>query len=115
MPKPPPTSSTTTRTFSGGMPSRVAQRVARARGHLARQPQRQPVGRGVVGRERAARLHRRRREALIDEVERDDMRGLGEGGVSRRGVAVPHLRGDVAGRGRPDQRRARRRSPAQRR
>ena len=31
---------------------------------------------------------------------------VGEGGIGGRGVAVLHLRGDVAGRGGPDQRRA---------
>ncbi len=74
MPKPPPTSPTTTRIFSVGRPSTLAQRVARAGRHLAGQTQRQPVGRRVVARQRAARLHRRRRQALVDEVERDDMR-----------------------------------------
>jgi hypothetical protein len=36
------------------------------------------------------------------------MGGPGEGRVGGRGVAMFHLRGDVAGRRRPDQRRARR-------
>ena len=39
------------------------------------------VGNGV------ARLHRVRHDAVVDEIERGDVRGLGEGGVGRLGVA----------------------------
>ncbi len=91
----------------GRQAEQIAQRVARAGGHLAREAQRQPVARGIVIAERAARLHRRRRQALVDEVERDDMRRLGEGGIRRRLVAVLHLRRDVAGGVGPDERGAR--------
>ena len=44
---------------------------------------------------------------VVDEVERDDMRGARECAVHCRDVAMPDFRGDVAGRRRPDQRRAR--------
>ena len=85
---------------------RAAERIACPGGHLAGEAQRQPIARRVVAGERAARLHRRWRQPLIDEVERDDMGGGFEGGIGRGSVAVPHLRHDIASRRRPDERRA---------
>ena len=48
-----------------------------------------------------------RRDALVDEVERDDVRGARERRVGGGAIAVAHLAGDVVGR-------LRRRPPARR-
>ena len=85
---------------------RAGNAVAGAGRRLARQAQRHAIGFGVIVRERAARLHRGGDQPLVDQVQRHDMRGRSERGLARRGIAVHHLRGDVAGGGRPDQRRA---------
>ena len=90
----------------GGETERAAEGVAGAGGHLAGEAQRQAVGCAVIGGEGAARLHGCGGEALVDEVEGDDVGGGGEGGVEGGGVAVLHLGGDVAGGGGPDERRA---------
>ena len=45
----------------------------------------------------AARLKRDRRDALVDDVDRDPDRGPRECSVSGRGIAVAHLGGDVVG------------------
>ena len=49
---------------------------------------------------------RERDHALVDDVERDHVAGLGEGRGRGLGVAVAHLGGDVAGGLVADQRRA---------
>ena len=85
---------------------RAGKSVAGAGRHLAGQAQRDAFGAAVVTGQRATRLHRRGRKPLVGQVEADDMRGRGERGIARSGVAVLHLSGDVAGGGRPDQRRA---------
>ncbi|MGY4315474.1 hypothetical protein ACVWW1_004801 [Bradyrhizobium sp. JR3.5] len=54
-----------------------------------------------------ARLHRRRHQALADQVERHLVRGVGEGFLDLGGVAIAHRSHDVVGRLRPDRRRAR--------
>ena len=86
----------------------VAQRVAQAGRRLAAHAQRDATARGVVAREQRARLDRARREPLVDEVERDHVRGVRERLGRRGNVAVADFRGDVVRRRRPHQRRARR-------
>ena len=73
----------------------AGQRVAGARRHLAGQAHGDAAG--IEGAERAARLHRRGGQALVDDVDSDGVGGAGEGGVRGGGVAVLHLGGDVAG------------------
>ena len=53
---------------------------------------------GVVVADRAARLHRRRGDAVDDEFLLDDMVGLGEGGVGRGLVADQFDEADIVGR-----------------
>src|SRR6266536_1929396 len=75
MPKPPPTSPTSTRTMSVGIPSTSAA---------------------------SARLQRTRCDPLIDEIERDGVRRLGERGGAGFRIAVTDLAGNVPGRCGPD-------------
>ena len=55
--------------------------------------------------ERGARFHRRGNQALVFEVQRDDVSGFGESSVAGGRIAVLHAGGDVAGGCWPDQRR----------
>ncbi len=82
----------------------LGELVAQARRRLATDPQRDASGRRVETRQRGARLDRTGRQALVDEFEFDHVRRLRKGGVALHGIAVARLAGEVAGRGRPDQR-----------
>ncbi len=107
IPKPPPTSPTSTRTLSCAMPSTASHSASRRPvGVWLRGAKRDASARGVVAREQRARLDRARRQPLIDEVERDDVRGVREGLGGRGDVAMADLRRDVAGGRRPHLRRA---------
>ena len=83
-----------------------ADLVARAGRRLGAHRHRDAVGPGIVGGDHHPRLHRDRRQALVDDVERDDMRRGGEGGIGHGAVAVLRLRHDIAGGSRPHLRRA---------
>jgi hypothetical protein len=83
---------------------RVGQAGAHAGGHLAGQAHRQPPV--VDPGQHAARLHRRRRHALVHQVQRDVVRRTGKGRGRGCDVAVAHLGADVVGRTVPQHRRA---------
>jgi hypothetical protein len=74
-----------------------AHGIAHARGHLRAHADREAIGLGVVRGEHRARLDGEGDHALVDDVERDHVAGLGEGGGRGLAAAVPHLGGDVAG------------------
>ena len=59
-------------------------------------PERVALAAAIVRADRSARLYGARREAIVDELERCDMGGGGEGGLDRLGVAEPPIVGDVA-------------------
>ena len=82
-----------------------AQRVAKTRRHLAACRDRDPIGRSVVAREQRARFDRTRRDALVDNIQRNDMGGATERSLRCRGAAVSRFRRDVVGRLVPDARR----------
>ena len=88
--------------------------VAGPRRHLRAHADGDAVGAAIVFRHHHARLHRDRREALVHQVERDDMRAPSR----RRPRSRPHRRSASRRRccrcRRPDQRRARRRGGAAR-
>jgi hypothetical protein len=72
--------------------------VAHRRGHLAGQRDGEPpAGRVGLG-EHDTRLHRGRRQALVDDVQRHHVRRALERRIGRGGVAVLHFRGDVVRR-----------------
>ena len=75
-------------------------------GRLRLRVQQQPAGALFDFRNGRARLHRRRRQPLADEVERDDVLCLGENLLDLVGVAIAHRRHDIVGCGRPHHRRA---------
>ena len=65
---------------------------------LARGVERVVAGRQLVVADRGARLHRVRHEAVVDEVELGDVRGLGEGGIDGGLVAQLPVVAEVVGR-----------------
>ena len=79
---------------------------------LAAQHEVEAVRRGVVPADGGARLDRGGVQALVHQVERDDVGGAGEGGFHRGAVAALEAEGLVARRLFPDLRRAR--APARR-
>ena len=80
----------------------VNQTKTNAAGHLAAQTQRQAALFDIG--QHAARLHRHRRHALVDDVQRHAVRGSGKRGFGGLGVAMLHLGRDVVRRGRPHSR-----------
>ena len=75
-----------------------AGETCRDRGrHLVADSNRQPPRCRVERGDGAARLHRHRRNALVDEVELDADGGARERGRRLLGIAVAHLGGDVVG------------------
>ena len=74
---------------------------------LAGGPQRVLPGRALVLADRGARLHRIADEAIVDEADARDMRGIGEGRVGRGLVADIPLEAEIARHVVVDQRRAR--------
>jgi hypothetical protein len=64
------------------------------------------AGRAVVFADRGARLHRVGDEPVVDEVELDDARRLADRCLDRGGIAELPVVADIAGRLRPDLRRA---------
>ena len=64
---------------------------------LAGDVQRVAAALGVEPADGAARLHRADDDAMIVELEGDDMRGLGEGGVGAGGIAGMPVDADIAG------------------
>ncbi len=76
----------------------LGQGVAHAGGHLAADAHRQPLRTGVVAGGDAARLDRRRRQALVGEREARAVGGATEGLVGGLRIAMAHLRGHVVGR-----------------
>jgi hypothetical protein len=73
---------------------------------LAAQHEVEAVRRGVVPADGGARLDGRGVQALVHQIERDDVRGAGEGGFHSRAVAALEAEGLVARRLLPDLRRA---------
>ena len=63
---------------------------------LARRKKRVVAGGAVEFADRGARLHRVRNETVVDEVELDDARGLGEGGIDRGEVAEAPVVTEIA-------------------
>ena len=80
----------------------VAGRARRLRLHM----QDQPAGFLLDLGDGRARLHRGGNQPLADQIERDGMRGAGEGGFDLGGVAIAHGGDDVVGRLGPHHRRA---------
>ena len=77
---------------------RIADRIARARGHLGAQVNRQaPAGRVKAG-QHGTRLQRERGHALVRHVQRHHVRCPGKGGRRGLGIAVAHFGRDVVGR-----------------
>ena len=98
---------------SGGSPMHCARFCLQHKGALRGAGQDEPVGLAVVARQRAARLHRRHDDALVDQTDPRDMRGAGEsrrrpGALGRRPEPVPVER-DIARRLGPELRRLRQR------
>ena len=94
-PKPPPTSGAITRSLcSGAMPTKAEITSRATCGFWRRVPEREALAAGVVFGDRRARLHRVRHQAIVDEVERGDVRGRLEGRIGRRLIAeVPVVDG----------------------
>ena len=79
MPKPPPTSGAVTWMRSAGRSKhRLGELVADAVDALAGQQQIETAGCRVVAADRRPRLDRRRHEAVVDELDLDDVRRAGE-------------------------------------
>ncbi len=78
--------------------NRVGELVAESRRSLAAHEHRQTTARVVVGGERRARLDRAVRDALVDEIERDDVLRALERRRCGGGIAVAGLARDVVGR-----------------
>src|SRR5437763_3282665 len=74
---------------------------------LAGRVERMLAGRAVVFADRGARLHRIGDEAVVDQVELDDLGGLADCGLHRGGIAQMPIVADIARRLRPDLRRTR--------
>ncbi len=107
MPNAPPTSPVTTSSRSGGMwKICFGKAVADEEHALARRVQEIAIRRRVVARPCAARLDRRDRNAVVDDVEADDARGAGECLLGCGGIAGGPVEGDVVRRLRPDLRAA---------
>ena len=71
----------------GDFEHHFGQRVAHEVRTLGRRIEGRAAARRVKVGNGVARLHRVRHDAVVDEIERGDVRGLGEGGVGRLGVA----------------------------
>ncbi len=84
--------------LAGNLEDLIGQRVAEAMNALAADGEGQPAVRGVYGRNRAARLHVVRDDAGIDDGDRYDAGGFGEGLVGFRLVAHMGVKGDVSRR-----------------
>ena len=90
------------RPLQHGLRKHVAGRARRLRLHM----QDQPAGLLLDFGDGRARLHRRRHQPLADQIERDHMRGLGEGRLDLGRIAIAHRRDDIVGRFGPDHGRA---------
>ena len=90
------------RPLQHGFGEHVAGRARRLRLHV----QDQPSGFLLDLGDGRARLHRGGHQPLADQIERDDMRGAGEGRFDLGGVAIAHGGDDIVGRIRPHHRRA---------
>ena len=100
MPNPPPTLGVIRRSLLlRDLEHRFGERIAHEMRTLRRRVEGRAAARRVVVGNGVARLHRVDHDAVVDEFERDDVRGLGEGGVGRLGVAdvVVPVEHDVAG------------------
>ena len=100
MPKPPPTLGVIRRSLSlGNFSTHLGERIAHEMRALGRGVERRAVACRIVFGNGVARLHRIGDDAVVDELERDDARGLGEGGVGRLGVAhvVVPVEDEIAG------------------
>ena len=75
-----------------------ANLVAKAGRRLATDPERETAGGRVMRRERRARLDRRRRDTLVDEVQRHDVRSAREGRFRIASIAVSRHAGHVVRR-----------------
>src|SRR6266568_6692028 len=105
IPKPPPTSGDTTRKFSSRSRNTLPASVARMRcGTCVLVWSVVRLARRVMLGKCSARLHGVRRQPVVDDLERHDMRGLGEGRIGRGLVAALERKPDIVGRALPDQR-----------
>ena len=84
-----------------GQAEHLGQDALHAVHALTAGPQRVAPGGGIVLAEAAARLHRVGDDAVVDEVDGGDVRGLGEQAVDRGPVAGLPVQRHVAGGFRP--------------
>ena len=90
------------RPLQDGLGQQVAGRARRLRLRM----QDQPAGFLVDLGDGRARLHRGGHQPLADEIERDHVRGAGEGRFDLGGIAIAHRRHDIVGCFGPHRRRA---------